>query len=174
MERINDGTTIKIRISGLSNGLHEYHFSTVPSKLGLEKNFTKPVEVDVVVDKTLRQVYLKSNIKTSGLFSCDRCIEEFERLVDTQYSTVYLYDEQDNGRYVKDEVQIIGPDTVFIDLSDDVRQMMLLSVPLKLLCKEDCKGLCPHCGVNRNAGACDCKDDVTDARWQGLEGLSIT
>lgn len=173
MVRMNQGEQIKIRISGLSNGLHEYHFSSIPSELGLESNFTKPVEIDVVVDKTARQVYVKSDISTSGIFSCDRCVEEFDRPVVTRCNMFYVYDESESGKYAGDEVHVIAPDTVFIDLSDVVCQMILLSIPLKLLCKEDCGGLCRHCGVNRNVNACDCKDDASDARWQGLQGLII-
>ena len=51
---------IKIRISQLSNGLHEYHFSSIPPDVGLGENFKKPVEVDAVLDKASRQLFLKA------------------------------------------------------------------------------------------------------------------
>jgi uncharacterized protein len=171
MERIGKGETFKIRISGLSNGLHDYHFSAVPSALMLEDNFTQPVEVDVVVDKTPRQVYLKSEIRASGSFTCDRCLENFERSVDTRCVMFYVFDEMERGKFPEDEVQVISPETVYVDISDDVRQMIVLSIPLKLLCKEECKGLCPHCGKNRNSEPCECRDEQVDPRWQGLAGL---
>jgi uncharacterized protein len=72
------------------------------------------------------------------------------------------------GSAPSDDVQVIAPDTVHIDLAEDVRQMISISVPLKLLCKEDCKGLCPKCGTNLNLGQCACKNDDVDARWEGL------
>lgn len=171
MERNRQGDELKIRISGLSSGLHEYHFSAVPSELGLESNFKKPVEVDVNVDKTPRQVYLTSEIRTSGLFNCDRCIEDFEHPLKSQFMMLYVFDEMDKGKFPEEEVQIISPDTVYIDMADEIRQMILLSVPLKLLCKEDCKGLCPKCGKNRNIESCECREDYVDPRWQGLAGL---
>ncbi len=173
MERISKGDELKIRISGLSNGLHEYHFSTVPAELGLGNNFTHPVEVDIVVDKTPRQVYLTSDITTSAVFTCDRCIENFDGPLHAKCSMFYIFDDLEKGKFQEDEVRVIAPDTVHIDISDDIRQMILLSIPLKLLCKEDCKGLCSKCGINRNNEQCDCREDQADPRWQGLAGLII-
>jgi len=171
MERIKQPDHIKIRISGLSSGLHEYHFSPSAAELGLGSNFGKLVEVDVAIDKTPRQVLLKSNIRTSGIFNCDRCIENFERPISTAFTMLYIFDEKERSGAPDEEVQVIAPDTVYIDISEDVRQMITLSVPLKLLCREDCRGLCPRCGKNRNIEQCDCRDDQIDPRWQGLEGL---
>jgi len=171
MERTGRGDILKIRISGLSNGLHEYHFSAVPSEIGLESNFAHDVKVDVVVDKTPRQVYLKSDIRTAGRFTCDRCIESFERPLDAHFSMFYIFDELDRGNHIDDEITVLSPDTVSIDVAEEVRQVITISVPLKLLCKEECKGLCPRCGKNRNIEQCDCRDDEVDSRWQGLAGL---
>ena len=163
---------LKIRISGLSSGIHEYHFSTAPADIGLDAQFSKPVEIDARLDKAARQIYLKVDIRTVGMFGCDRCLDEFERSLATGYTMFYLYDETESGRFPDDEVQIITPDTVTIDLREDVRQVLLLAVPLKLLCKEECKGLCPRCGTNWNHASCDCTQDMIDSRWSGLQNLS--
>ena len=85
----------------------------------------------------------------------------------------YVFDDLEKEKYLEDEVQVLAPNTVHIDISDDIRQMILLSIPLKLLCNEDCKGLCPKCGKNRNNEQCDCREDQADPRWQGLAGLII-
>jgi uncharacterized protein len=55
-----------------------------------------------------------------------------------------------------------------IDLADDVRQTVVLAVPLKLLCKEECKGLCPRCGADLNKELCICPPEALDARWETL------
>ena len=165
---MNNGDDMKIRISRLSEGLHEYHFSSDPSEIGLENNFKKAVEVDVTLDKASRQMYLKSDIRSSGLFQCDRCLAELEQFVSCHFNMFYVYDELDTGSHPADEVQVISPDTVYIDLTEDVRQMVTLAVPLKLLCKDDCKGLCPRCGTNWNHQSCSCNAEVDDSRWEGL------
>ena len=169
VKRNRDG--LKIRISQLSSGIHEYHFSSEPPEIGLESNFRNPVEVDAVVDKTPRQLFLRVKVQTSACFACDRCTEEFERPISIGYNMFYVYSDQETGKYPPDEVQVIGIDTVYIDLTEDVRQMVLVSIPLKLLCKEDCQGLCRHCGMNLNDQRCSCRDETLDPRWESLNQL---
>jgi len=161
---------LRIRISQLSHGLHEYHLTAEAAEIGLGENFRRVVNVDAVLDKTPRQIFLKVDLNTSGAFQCDRCIEDFEQPVSGRYTMFYVYDDLDTATYPADEVQVITPDTPVIDLSEDVRQTVLLSVPLKLLCKEDCKGLCPRCGVNRNQRDCECQETEDSSPWRGLEG----
>ncbi|MBI1805974.1 MAG: DUF177 domain-containing protein [Ignavibacteria bacterium] len=162
---------LKIRISGLSNGLHDYRFSADPSAIGLENNFNKPVEVDAHLDKTSRQLYLTVDIRTSAHFECDRSLDEFEQPLTAHFNMFFVYDELEADKYPPDEVHVIAPDTVSLDLTKDIREMVLLSVPLKLLCRENCKGLCPQCGTNWNHESCDCKEEVSDPRWSGLKDL---
>jgi uncharacterized protein len=56
-------------------------------------------------------------------------------------------------------------------LEDVLREQVLLAVPLKAICREDCKGLCPHCGKNLNLAQCSCEEPVEDLRWSGLREL---
>jgi uncharacterized protein len=56
-------------------------------------------------------------------------------------------------------------------LEDAVREQVLLALPLKLICREDCKGLCPQCGKNLNEGACSCAAPLQDLRWSGLKEI---
>jgi uncharacterized protein len=134
--------TIKIRISQLSKGLHEYHLTCKSVDLGLDNRYDGNVFIDAVIEKTTREIYLNADVHVQGLFQCDRCLEEFERRISGSYNMFYVYDEHEKDRYPADEVQFINLDTVYIDLADDVRQTVILSVPLKLLCTDDCKGLC--------------------------------
>ena len=161
----------KIRISQLPTGLHEYHFSSEPREIGLESNFRGRVEVYAGVDKLPRQLYVKARIRTSGLFNCDRCVEEFEHSLEASYSMFYVYDDAEGAKFPTEEVQVISPDAVCIDLAEDVSQVVTLSVPLKLLCREDCKGLCPRCGTNWNRKPCNCSAEGMDPRWNNLEQL---
>lgn len=73
---------------------------------------------------------------------------------------------------VDDEVAIsVQPgDNFFVDLTDELRECIILCLPSNPVCDEDCKGLCPRCGKNLNNGACSCKP-VGDDRWGELDGL---
>jgi DUF177 domain-containing protein len=64
----------------------------------------------------------------------------------------------------------LAPDAVEIDVMPAVREELLLAAPRYVLCRDDCKGFCPHCGKDLNAGSCACAP-VTDARWQPLKAL---
>ena len=54
-----------------------------------------------------------------------------------------------------------------------VREYVLLDLPDLPLCKDDCAGICPNCGIDRNVGTCDCDTPVTDPRWSALENLKL-
>ena len=162
---------VKIRISGLANGLYDYHFTVAPAELGLDSNFGHPVEIDAAVDKTAGQINLRTSVATAGKFVCDRCAEEFDLNLANKYSVFYIYDASSEGELPPEEVQVLRADAVHIDLTEDIREFVLLSVPLKLLCREGCKGLCPRCGANWNAASCGCTQDAVDSRWQSLEKL---
>jgi uncharacterized protein len=58
-----------------------------------------------------------------------------------------------------------------MELEDSLREQVLLAVPIKTLCRYDCKGLCPTCGVNRNEQLCDCGQGKADVRWAALGDL---
>lgn len=160
---------MKISISNLSEGVHAFHFSAEPIHFGLGNNFTNLVAIDVTLEKTSREVLLHAEASTVGTFSCDRCIDEFHQELKAAYEIVYLYDEGEAYRYPDDEVHVISAGTLAIDITEDVRQYLLLAVPVKLLCKETCKGLCPHCGTNHNHHTCSCEVDVVDPRWAALK-----
>jgi uncharacterized protein len=168
-QKSTDG--IKIRISGLSNGVYEYHFSVLPSEIGLESRFHQPISINVTLDKATRQILLRAAMTSSAQVVCDRCTDEFVQSLEATYTMLYVYDEESTGKFPPEEVTVLRPDAVHIDLAGDVREIVTLSVPLKLLCREDCKGLCPQCGTNWNTGSCACKNEMKDSRWQGLEKL---
>ena len=169
-QKTTDGD-VRIRISGLSNGIHEYHFAVTPTALGLAENFRSTVEIDAHLDKTTRQIFLRMVIRAAGEYQCDRCLETFEQKLSTEYGMLYVYNKADAQATPEDEVVVLQPDQVSIDATEDVRQMILFSVPLKLLCREECRGLCPHCGSNLNTTLCECKQETIDPRWQNLQGL---
>lgn len=68
-------------------------------------------------------------------------------------------------------VKYLSPDQEKIYLKEDIYEYAELSIPLKRLCKDDCKGLCPHCGKNLNEETCNCKDEKTHDVWEPLKKL---
>ncbi len=163
----------RINISNLSEGTHEYSLEAATSKIGLDNRFGPEIRVAVKLEKSSRQIYLRSDMRTAATFICDRCLENFDRKIDAVYSIVYV----SNGRTMagagkEEEVHVIPADASYIDLDEDIRQYVLLAVPPKLLCTEECRGLCPLCGINRNRETCSCTTADLDPRWDALKKLS--
>ena len=168
-------SSLRINISGLSEGLHSYDLSSPASELGLDERFDGAVDVALEVEKTHREIFLRAKARTEGSFTCDRCLDGFQRLVEASYELVYLLagQEQIHGGEKDLEVQVLSHDTNILDIGDDARQFLLLKLPIKILCKDDCAGLCPSCGTNLNHGTCTCTVEATDPRWDALKKLDM-
>lgn len=162
---------MKIQVAGLSEGVHTYHFEAPAPEIGLGDSFSRDVVVDALLEKTGTQLYVKAAISTAGTFECDRCLDAFEKPLLSTYTMYYLGEGSERGDLDPSEVQVLSPGTSVIDLTDDIRQTVLLSVPLKLLCRETCAGLCPLCGTNLNTGSCSCRETSMDPRWEKLRAL---
>jgi uncharacterized protein len=161
---------MKIQVGGLSEGVHQFHFDVLASEIGLGEEFSE-VHTDVVLDKTPNQITLKAAIHTAADFYCDRCTAPLASRLDSAFQMHYIWDDEDSGQYDAAEVQVIPQGSTIIDITEDVRQTVLIAVPLKMLCREDCLGLCPHCGKDLNEGPCDCRSDEVDTRWDKLRAL---
>ncbi len=162
---------MKIQIAGLSEGIHEYHFEPTREDLGLEDRFAEAISVDTTLDKAGTQMVLRARITTSTRVECDRCVAPFSIDLSPSYTMYYVWNESEKGRFDPSEVQVIPAGLPVIDITEDVRQVVQLAVPLKLVCRDDCKGLCPRCGKNLNDGPCSCKDTEMDPRWDRLREM---
>ncbi len=161
---------MKIKISNLSDGSHQFRFVEPVNSIGLESPFEGNIEVDVEINKVHNQLILDSSILVNTVFECDRCTASFSRPLRAEYEMVYMLrvepveTESDNIAYLSAEADSI-------DISDDVKDFAILAVPMKKLCSEECKGLCSRCGKNLNEGDCSCSKNETDARWFPLMEL---
>jgi uncharacterized protein len=107
---------------------------------------------------------------------CGRCLEPFELAVDQKLELFYLQHRPDQGE--EDEVELTERQMVVayyrgpqIDLAEMVREQLHLGLPMKRLCREDCRGLCPRCGTNRNQSDCACPAEEPDPRLASLGKL---
>ncbi|MBX2992700.1 MAG: DUF177 domain-containing protein [Bacteroidetes bacterium] len=162
---------MKIQITGLSDGIHRYQFAVNPAELTLGEYFDGDVAVEAVLDKSAAQILLTASITATARFTCDRCISLFTQRLNSEYSMLYVNEGIETQHLDPAEVQVIPPGLHIINIAEDVRQTVMLSVPLKVLCKETCKGLCPLCGTNLNEQACTCSDTEIDSRWEELRKL---
>ncbi len=162
---------LKINISKLSEGIYDYSLQAEPSQLQLSDAFTSPVSVNIKLDKSSTQIYLKAEIMLNGNFTCDRCLIDFKSEIRTLFNIFFMYEARSLKNDQSNDIQILSPDTNYIDISEDVRQYILLAIPIKILCSENCRGLCPSCGIDLNENQCKCKSDTPDPRWEALSRI---
>ena len=110
---------------------------------------------------------------------CNRCLKPILSPVTAKFATDYHPAVEMREEMRKEhEFELIGEDLDIayyygeeIDTDEVVREQLLLAVPMQQVCREDCKGLCPHCGKNLNSGPCDCKVEMVDPRLAKLKDL---
>ncbi len=101
---------------------------------------------------------------------CARCLTELERNCKIDICRPVTVSLQNGNE--EDEYILVGENSE-IDIDNLITEELLLSLPLRSLCSEDCKGLCPKCGCNRNEVKCDCTDKEPDPRWAALRNLKF-
>ena len=134
-----------------------------------------PVALSVVVRKDRMQFRLVGRVKTVIELSCSRCLDGFATPVDEAFDVLYLpHAPAGSGeeRMVEDDdlSTAFYSDNV-IDLGQLMQEQCYLAVPMKPLCRDDCRGLCPVCGTNFNTGSCECRPAWVDSRLAVLEQL---
>ena len=159
-----------IKFSNLSEGTHEFIFEDKVETVGLEQPFFGKFKSFAVLNKLHDQLILSVKSKFKVKYQCDRCGTEFNSVLDSDYQMVYLQNEKPADTK-SDNVSYLSRTADKIELKDDVREFALLSVPMKKLCKEDCKGLCFKCGADLNKEQCKCDKDEVDPRWKPLMNL---
>ncbi len=118
--------------------------------------------------KVDESVILNGTVEYTVIDKCARCLDEFNNKVETKFEAyvVKQLDEESES----DEIQLKITDGC-VDLQETIKQIIYLSMPMKSLCKKDCKGICPNCGVNLNSEKCKCEDNLTDPRFDKLRDL---
>jgi uncharacterized protein len=164
---------MQVNIARLSEGRHTHQFRVAPADLGLGENYVGDVVVDATLDRTGRQIILLAWFQATGKFTCDRCLEPFASSLAGHYRILYVPEGTSIPTEAVDgEVQTVPAEAQVITLDEDVRQYVELAVPSKLLCRDDCQGLCPRCGKNWNTGRCACDQQESDPRWDALKKLT--
>lgn len=122
--------------------------------LGGEKLLPYPDAILQKVSLNFLVTYLNPSVNVCGTISCfvnghcDRCCDEISKQFELAFDQTFSKDKAEEDRYA-----YFGSK---LDVTKAVKDEIVLQMPTLLLCKPDCKGLCPKCGVNRNSTECDC------------------
>lgn len=124
-------------------------------------------------NQTIKDLRLKGDLAARVELECARCVEPVCRDITRHFELLYRPLGADAGR---DELSVTAAEAEIgyyqgegLLLEDVLREQVLLALPLKVICREDCKGLCPLCGKNLNSEQCACSTAVEDPRWAALK-----
>lgn len=126
-----------------------------------------PVTVKVKASKITGIYNVKGEVSTTLEMKCSRCLNLFQYNLESDFEELFIpNDVEVNLGEENDEVNIMDSDE--IDLTKIVEETVILSIPYVPVCDEDCKGLCPSCGINLNKEHCNCKIEKIDPRLADL------
>lgn len=126
-------------------------------------------------NQTIKDIRLDGEVATTIELACARCLEPVIQDVVRKFDLLYRPQGADAGQpeipVTTAEAEVSYYQGKGVLLEDVLREQVLLALPLRAVCREDCKGLCPHCGKNLNLERCSCAQPVEDPRWAALKDL---
>ena len=146
-----------------------------------EWEFSAPVRTALRVQRIGDMVEIDGNIETSVRLPCSRCLQPFETHLKSRFALTYQH-RATNGIADTEpqEVELSTRDMGIayfqgpkINLKDTIQEQVILEFPLRALCKQDCKGLCPKCGADLNEDLCDCDRRSSPGKFDVLKNLKI-
>ncbi len=168
--RVNVAEQLKASVGSVRN----YEISGILDIIGDDHG--SMVEGEICLTRTNRGIWAKGRLNTNVEVTCSRCLSLFSCPLNLNIEEEYLPatdivsgaslplpDEPDS--FIIDEKHVL-------DLTEAICQCALLAIPMKLLCRVDCAGLCPDCGHNLNQGFCDCLPQRVGPSWSELSKLA--
>ena len=143
-----------------------------PSWEGTELRFSSPLSVSGRA-QMVPSGEVVVRIRLQGVLDqeCRRCLEPVTVQIDDDVDLVFApVDEGEDS--AEDQICPLPPGLTDLDLGVPIREEIILSQSLLEVCREDCKGLCPQCGLNLNEDRCQCTSEEEDPRWDALRALN--
>ncbi len=140
---------------------------------GAEFRQTAPLKLNATAELLREEIRIRGHLATSLESSCDRCLGAVEipvsRDFDLFYRPMKTIAKEEEIEIPTDEMEIGFYSGDGIELADVATEQVILSVPMKVICGSECRGLCPVCGVNRNLTRCDCAPAQHDSPFASLK-----
>jgi uncharacterized protein len=169
---------MRIELENLEGGKGDFAHVYQPDDLNPVDeriSLTQPATVSGKVRLAGNEVFVNGHVETRAQVECDRCLKPVEIPVNTDFALEYIpgseYESGGAAELTEAEMSVSVFDGQAIDVAAIVKEQIVLAVPTRMLCREDCKGICPECGADRNKGDCSCTTNDTDPRWAALKNL---
>lgn len=166
---------LHLNLAGVDRGevsLREQVPPDDPMWNGTGVELVEPLDVDLAARSVGDGVLVRGTLRTKVRQVCRRCLAPVEQEVDEHVDLLFAEpteeDDADDG-----EVYFLPARGDDLDLTDAVREQVLLQAPEFTLCREECRGLCPTCGKDLNEGACECVPEAAPSPWDALKNVTF-
>jgi len=171
---------MRIELEKLDKGIGQFDHVFAPGELSLEDEQARlpgAVEVRGRITRKDGQVKVSGSVATEVELDCDRCLRALKVPLaadfDVEYVPVSSYAAEPAAELGDDDLTVSVFDGEVIDIDDLAREQIILALPSRTLCREDCQGLCPVCGIDKNLKGCECESQPGDPRWAALNNLRL-
>ena len=152
-----------------------FDFTSQPDLEEESVRLTEPVQTVGKLRKGIAHIDVEGRISGKIEAECTRCLRPVTHKLNVPFKAAFVteenYTSEKEAEIRNDDLDVSIYDGEEIDLTDVVREHILLDLPTQILCKDDCKGLCQKCGANLNEVNCNCEETETDPRWSALKNL---
>lgn len=170
--KLSDITESGLNVSTVKSPGWLTNFSDI-SKLNRENSeiaFDSDIFVTLEISKAIKNIYVNGDIKFRLTSSCARCLDDVRKDIQQKVSLILTL-KKDSFVLETGGMDFYEGDTV--DLSDYIREQIALSIPMRILCEVECKGLCNKCGINLKEGSCECANEWADTRFAVLKNIKV-
>ena len=163
---------MELKLHEIEEGQSRLSLEVPPGSVGIEgkdAELTGPLHLELSLDRRGDEIWIRGTIHSIALQQCSRCLVDFSQILELEFEVFCAklpssrtmspkaLDEEDGGVHFHDGH--------VLSIDSEIREAVLLGLPMRPLCRENCAGLCPRCGEDLNQGACRC----VGAAASGLE-----
>ena len=167
---------MRIEVENLKEKAETFSHAYAPGEIELEDEGARLVadaEVEGGASRKGEEVRVRGKIVTEVELLCDRCAAPSRAPLEVEFDARFIpqtaaVEDAENVELLAEDLGLAAYEGDSVDVDELVREQILLALPSRNLCREDCKGLCPKCGADLNAGQCSCEQGETDPRWATL------
>ena len=162
---------MKLRINTLKEGHQTIEMTLATGDLAIvEDCFANPIAASLSIYKGTHEITIKGILNTDLELECDRCLTDYRLNLQVDFQAILSQLKKPHAENDENIIPI-KPTTFEVDLTPFARDALLLAIPMKRLCTENCRGFCAGCGADLNHEKCRCKRSVNDDHWRPLKNL---
>ena len=165
---------LKVHLPALARGevrVEEQIAADAPLWEGTDVTFAEPVRVDLGARSVGEGVLIRGTARTAVSGHCRRCLTPVRQAVDEVLDFLFLPPEGEDPEDMGGEVYPLPVRGLDLDISEALREQLLLRIPEYPLCRDECRGLCPSCGTDLNEVECSCVPEAAPSPWDALKKL---